>query len=294
MAVCADAIIQKYFDGELTAAERQKVLAHLEQCESCRQKLLALTSLSERLRRARPLAVAPDQLRLRIAQLAEQYKQNEAQRPSGIVFPWKRKWLRPRYGFVAALAAVLFVVAGISLWTMQLRPQITSKRFVETAIEAHDDLLKAKTPLEIRSDSPKVVSAWFSERVPFDFRMPNAGVASEDLAKYALTGGRLVTFAGEPSALLVFRLRDQLISVLVASAKSTRALGGEISQRDGITFHAVRRGGLRVITWENKGLVYALIFPDKVTSSSCSACHRSGASAVSIPLRKEYWTVVGQ
>src|SRR5258708_39780138 len=71
--------------------------------------------------------------------------------------------------------------------------------------------------LDVQSSSPDVVAAWFAHRVSFTFRMPNAGIAADDRAKYTLAGGRLVKFRGEPAALVEFRMPSNRISLLVSS-----------------------------------------------------------------------------
>lgn len=62
------AIIQLYFDQELTGSYMEDVRAHLHTCEACQAKLQAEASLSHLLRRFRPLFFASDALRGRVAQ----------------------------------------------------------------------------------------------------------------------------------------------------------------------------------------------------------------------------------
>jgi anti-sigma factor (TIGR02949 family) len=62
------AIIQLYFDQELTGPYLEDVRAHLHKCEACQAQYEAEASLSHLLRRFRPLYFAPDALRGRVAQ----------------------------------------------------------------------------------------------------------------------------------------------------------------------------------------------------------------------------------
>jgi predicted anti-sigma-YlaC factor YlaD len=62
------AIIQLYFDQELSGPYMEDVRAHLQNCETCQAQFEAEASLSLLLRRFRPLYFASDALRGRVAQ----------------------------------------------------------------------------------------------------------------------------------------------------------------------------------------------------------------------------------
>lgn len=152
----------------------------------------------------------------------------------------------------------------------------------------HRGLTNASMSLDVKSDSPQVVSAWFSNRVPFPFYMPNAGIASDDTAKYKLLGGRLMTFQGEQAATLAFQMSNEIISILIASGKRARARDGKLTYSEGVGFHSMNRDDLHVVTWENKGLVYALFFPGSMANGSnkptCSTCHEQAVPAATAML----------
>ncbi|HEX3438463.1 MAG TPA: zf-HC2 domain-containing protein [Pseudacidobacterium sp.] len=289
MANCADysAMIQLYIDDELTGSEQQELLTHLETCASCRQKFEELKVFSSRIRQARPLITAPAALRERILQQTEQKKKvsSEAQ-PK--VLSLKQSWWNSSW-LPAAAAAMICVVAGAFLFA-HLHRQANVSSFVDTAIVAHRSLTNASMPLDVQSDSPKVVAAWFASRVPFPFRMPNAGIASDDSAVYKLAGGRLLTFRGEQAALLAFQMQNDTISVLIASGNKAKAEGGKITYSNDIRFHSADRNDLHVVTWENKQLVYALIFPNKVAAErTCSTCHTGSRQPKTALLDKPHW-----
>jgi anti-sigma factor RsiW len=173
---------------------------------------------------------------------------------------------------------MLLLLVGGLLTGSRLRVESNADRFIATAIDSHRSLSDAALQLDVQSDSPGAVSAWFSQRVSFPFRMPNAGIAANDLAKYKLRGGRLVTFGGERAALLVFQLSQELVTVLITPDRQARAIGGHVTYSDGIQFHAMDRDRLHVVTWENKNLTYALT--SNTTGSAarpCSTCHETPA-----------------
>ena len=52
--------------------------------------------------------------------------------------------------------------------------QANAKSYIETAVAAHRRSLNGSLPLEIQSESPSVVTAWFAGKVPFTFRLPSS------------------------------------------------------------------------------------------------------------------------
>ena len=283
MSVCADrsSHIQLYLDNELIGYDREDLLAHMEYCPSCRSQMKEAQAFSRRLAQARPFAVAPASLHERIANLAATQAAVKPEIPliqsNVLVMSSHKKTLQ----YALALAAMLFLVVGGLLLVPRLRVESNANSFVATAIDSHRALSDAALQLDVRSESPSVVSAWFSQRVSFPFRMPDAGIASNDLAKYKLRGGRLVTFGGDRAALLVFQLSQNLVTVLIAPDRHAHAIGGNVSYSDGIKFHALDRDQMHVVTWENKNLTYALT--SNILGSSahaCSACHEGASSEV--------------
>jgi anti-sigma factor RsiW len=235
-------------------------------------------TFSRRLKQARPFAVAPVALRERIASLAGAQAEVEPEMPvhesKVLVMNSRKKTIR----YSLALAAMLFLLVGGLLLVPRLRVESNADSFVATAVDSHRALSDAALQLDVQSESPSVVSAWFSQRVSFPFRMPNAGIAADDMAKYKLCGGRLVMFGGERAAVLVFRLSQQLVTVLIVPDRHARAVGGNVTYSGGIKFHALDRDQMHVVTWENKNLTYALTSNiTERTSRACSTCHE-GAS----------------
>jgi anti-sigma factor RsiW len=298
MASCDDykIMIQLYVDEELTGSDLQDLLSHMETCGNCRREMEELKAFSTQIREARPSFAAPASLRERIlAQAANQQEQKKKapeetgtlrqfKKPTATLTPQNRSWLP------AAIAAMLCLAAGITFSILHSRARANAMSFVDTAIVAHRGITDASMSLDVRSNSPKVVSDWFTNKVPFSFRMPNAGIASEDTANYQLTGGRLLTFGGERAALVAFQMHGDMISILISSEKNANAMGGKITYSNGIRFHSDDRDNFHVVTWENKHLVYALIFPNKlVNQHSCSTCHQSSAQARTARVEDMHW-----
>jgi anti-sigma factor RsiW len=273
--------IQLLVDDEITGQEREDLLSHIESCADCRQIWEEERALSRQIRDSRPQIQVPAALRERIEKEIADFSKRESNSYSiDSAKAYSKKSSTYSYWKPLAAAAVFCIVVGGMLSFSYWRRQDRAMRFVEAAIADHsksaDDAL-----LDVSSDSPQVVSSWFSQRVSFPFRMPNAGIASDDRAKYKLVGGRLVDFGGEPAALLVFRVGNNRISLLVASDKLAKATGGKVSLSEGLTFHARDIDNLHIATWNNKGLTYALVSSLVMgNGSSCSRCHNASPSGM--------------
>jgi anti-sigma factor RsiW len=262
-------MIQLMIDDELTGQEREDLIFHLNECARCREEFEEAKAFSARVRRARPQVKAPAALRERIlSQMNDRTNQ-----PASAPLAQKKSTVQAYWRPLGA-AAIFLVAIGIVLSVSHRRRESRAMSFVEAAIAEHR-VSGNGASLEMESSSSEVVAAWFMQRVSFPFRMPDAGIAADDRAKYTLAGGRLVKFGGEPAALVEFRLPDDRISLLVTSDKLASATGGKVVRSDGLSFHAEDRGEFHVTTWENKGLTYALISSMTMASSrSCSSCHR--------------------
>jgi anti-sigma factor RsiW len=143
-------------------------------------------------------------------------------------------------------------------------------------VATHRSYLDGNLPLELRSSSSELVTAWFIGKVPFHFRLPNAQSAPNDAPSYRLTGASVVSYRGNPVALVSYEKANEKISLLVASSNSAPVLGGDEVHFADLTFHYRTDDGFKVITWSNHGLSYALV--SSVSGSardSCLVCHQN-------------------
>ena len=276
--------IQFYLDNELSGPDLEEFRAHLEECEVCRSELAAGEQLSGLLHRSRPLYSAPDALRKQIMQTIELSTSSVPYAPPGLRRRVLKVLARPlqsaRRGvrsWPALAAAVLLVVAGL-LPVPRLLRQAHANSYIEAAVAAHRSSLNGDLPLEIKSESPSVVTAWFAGKVPFDFRLPSSPEGSGHGQIYQLAGGRLVNYKDRYAALVSYQMQQQTISLLVASSKSAVADGGEEVPSGGIVFHYSKQASFTVITWSTHGLTYALVSSLPGSGrQSCMVCHQNMA-----------------
>ncbi len=259
-------MIQIMIDDELTGQEREDLISHLNDCVSCQEELEDARAFSARVRSARPKVEAPAALREKIlSNMSNPINRSTPDAPVQKSSAVRAYW-RP-----LAAAAMFLIAIGAVLSNSYLRRESRAMSFVGTAIAEHRMSSKDRS-FDVESSSPEVVAAWFAQRVSFPFRMPNDGIAADHRAKYTLAGGRLVTFGGQPAALVEFRMQNNRITLLVTSDKLATATGGKVTHSGGLSFHASDQGELHVATWNNKGLTYALISSIAMSSNrSCSS-----------------------
>ena len=179
---------------------------------------------------------------------------------------------------IRAVALVVLLLAFLFAFVPNVVRQVRAASYVETAVATHRSYLDGNRFLGLRSSSPELVTAWFTDKVPFHFRLPNARSAPNDATSYRLTGASLVNYRGNPVALVTYEKESEKISLLVASSNSAPVAGGDEVRFGDLTFHYRTDDGFKVITWSNHGLSYALV--SNVSGSardSCLVCHQNMA-----------------
>jgi anti-sigma factor RsiW len=273
--------VLRYLDDRLHGQELDDFRAHLEVCSNCRASLENERDLSQLLHRSRPLYPAPPTLSARVASAVEQrtasigVRGNSYERllravGSGFVEPVRR------VARLRLLAATLAVTALVLAFVPTAVRQARAASFVETAVATHRSHLDRDLPLELHSNSPEQVTAWFAGKVPFQFRLPQSTPGS--IPTYQLAGAGLVSYRGSPAALIIYERQKERISLLVASNQSAVVAGGEEVRSGALMFHYRTDQGFKVVTWSNHGLSYALV--SSVSGSareSCMVCHQSMA-----------------
>lgn len=280
MSPCEECIsrINPYLDDELRNGELETFENHLRECRPCRQELADQKRFLEQLRAARPLYAPSAEFRAEMASLLAEPSAATTSAPEQQRKAMKRHtplWPLPRWGNVipAFIACALAIAAIVTLWTVSIR-DARADAFVNVAVETHREQLAGNLPLEVRTNSPREMSAWFADKVPFHFRLPISQETPGEPQRYELAGGRLVNFKGTNAAYVAYRMRGQLISLVVTSASTSRALGGEETVSKGLTFHTHRKQELQVVTWSAHNITYALVSGINVPpGQSCAVCH---------------------
>jgi anti-sigma factor RsiW len=264
-------LVLAYVDGELVGEERDFFEDHVERCEACRYAIRDEVALGHALDRALPRDVAPDDLRARVEAL--------------FVPPPRAQGISRRWALASAALVALAVVSGYALGRrspvavaapMGAGTTTPSEDLAALAADTHLRYVRGQLPLEIDSARPEAVSHWFSGRVPFNLALPDYPVGPGEEKFYRLEGGRLVAFGGDYAAYVAYRMGEHPISLIVTSAVQAHPEGGNVVKFRTLEFHQKAVQGLKVITWTDKGLTYALASDLSVRNEqSCMVCHGS-------------------
>jgi anti-sigma factor (TIGR02949 family) len=276
------AMVPLFLDDELSGHELQDFKDHIAECAECKQALAQEQDLSHLLHRNRPLYYAPESLRAGVSGILSSEAHSGVHAPNRLRRRVLRMLASPLRGFIEpALRWRQLIAAGVVtilvlLFVPPAIQRVRANAFVETAATTHRSYLAGNLPMEIHTSSPDEVTAWFAGKVPFHFQLPESQQTASGQQIYRLVGSRLVNFRGKYAALTTYEMKEQKISLLVVSDESARAEGGEEVQSGRLTFHDHTVGGLKVITWSNHGLTYALVssLPGSARQS-CLVCHQN-------------------
>jgi anti-sigma factor RsiW len=285
MKQCEDARAQVafYLDNELKGDELRAFEAHLGACPDCRRLCEDERSFLALVRDARPLYVAPTELRDQVERTLLNSPAPYAASPQLRRRVQQSIWQASATAFVLSNARrtlmlafiAVFVLAGI--WIVASRrdaPANGPSEFALMAVQTHQRYVRGQLPLEISSVSPEKISRWFANKVSFSLELPSYQEASGQEKLYSLEGARLVGFNKDYAAYVAYQMRQRPISLVVTSNSVALPSGGEEIVSKGITFHYDSIDGYKVMTWADRGLTYALVSDlEQFGQESCMVCH---------------------
>lgn len=255
-----------YLDNELQGDERARVEAHLSECESCAAVFKRELNFLSTIRESGPLHVASAELRNRVEQILKVSPRDETRR--GFRFKW----------LVATAAGLLVLLFPVVVWRLvrQNQPAPVSQvcAFALKAAENHMRHIRGQLPLEIESARPQDISAWFVNKVDFSVKLPNYQESSGQEKLYTLEGARLINYENQDAAYVAYQMGNRPISLVITSGSTAKPSGGEEIPLKGLMFHYNAIDGLKVITWSDRGLTYALVSDlEERGQESCIVCH---------------------
>jgi anti-sigma factor RsiW len=261
-----------YLDNELQGDERATVEAHLSECESCASVLTRELNFLKAVRDSGPLHIASPALRDKVEAVLNNRQVSPAE-------PVKTARRRARWGWAVAVATGLLVLLlPVLMWRFVRQAEPPSIRqpssFALIAAETHLRRTRGQLPLEVESTSPQNISEWFSNKVNFSVKLPNYQESSGQEKLYTLEGARLVSYENNYAAYVAYRMKTRPISLVITSDSLAKPSGGEEIASRGLMFHYNAIDGLKVITWSDRGLTYALVSDlEERGQRSCIVCH---------------------
>lgn len=274
-----------YLDDELRGSDRANLETHLSECEKCREIHDNEKRFLETIRGSRPLHTAAPELRARVESVLAQAPPPLAA-SAGLHQKIHNAFWRINLGGlgiltgrrVLAVATVIAVAFAVGIWRFagyRPGPRRPTSDFAMMAVDTHQRHLRNQLPLEIASDQPEAISQWFTGKVPFSVKLPNYQESSGQEKLYNLEGARLVGYKNDYAAYVAYEMHARPISLVVTSDRVAQASGGEEIVSQGITFHYDSIQGLKVISWSDRGLTYALVSDlEERGQQSCIVCHQ--------------------
>jgi anti-sigma factor RsiW len=255
-----------YLDNELQGDERATVEGHLSDCETCAAIFARERNFLDAVRKSGPLQVASPDLRDKVRQIVGDGERVVSKEPGG-----RLRWI------VAAAAGLLVLLLPVLVWRIVRQSDPTVSRpssFALMAAGTHLRHMRGQLPLEMESVDPQQISSWFAGKVNFSVQLPNYQESSGQEKLYTLEGARLVGFQNDYAAYVAYRMKERPITLVITSGSVTKPSGGEVIASKGLRFHYNAIDGLKVITWSDRGLTYALVSDlEERGQQSCIVCH---------------------
>ncbi len=267
MKNCADIRerLSLYLDNELQGDERAAFEAHARACQSCASFVEKERAFLNEIRGSGPLHVASPELRAKVSEAM-------AGSQSAVARPSRLNWILP------VAAGVLVVLLPFVIWRgmrQTNRPgNAGPSKFALMAAESHLRHARGQLPLEMESTNPQEISAWFANKVNFNVKLPSYQESSGQEKLYTLEGARLVGYENDYAAYVAYSMKDRPISLVITSDLVAKPSGGEEIAAGALTFHYNPIEGLKVLTWSDRGLTYALVSDlEERGQQSCIVCH---------------------
>lgn len=229
----AQSTIHGYFDGELDAVRSSEFERHLEHCKECQSILEGIESLHTQLQQGDLYEHASPELHDRIRkQLAQ------AAGTGGVsAGHWRRWFLVPAFGAMAAAAAVIAIMLFVV-------PSRTQSPLTAELIDAHVRSLQPGHLMDVESTDQHTVKPWFDGKL--DFIPPVADYAAQG---FPLVGGRLDVVDGHNVAALVYSRRKHYINVFVWPYREKESVSDSSGSRQGYNW----------VTWQSGDMQFCLV-----------------------------------
>jgi anti-sigma factor RsiW len=242
MITCKSALslMEPYLDGELDAAQKAEVEAHLNECADCPATYRRLSELGTDLRTLAPRYTAPAHLERRIL--------------SGVRKEARTKpaWFRPSNAWALAASVLLAVSAGWNLKLLQSQKNNTGNTTANTTanrtgevaqeiVSSHVRSLIGAHLLDVPSTEQHTVKPWFNGKLDYAPDVKDLAAAG-----FPLIGGRVDYIDRRPVAALVYKRREHVINLFVWPSSSPLAAPAAAN-------------GFNLVAWDKAGMNYCAI-----------------------------------
>lgn len=253
--------MQELLDNRLNDEARLEVEQHLESCAECRREFEALRWTKQFSHQRFTSESAPAKLEENILKALALEDRDASARPT--------IWRRQRrailaYGFVL-LAGIVLVLSYFALRT----PPRKSPELLSEVARDYRNYKAEKLPLAFETGDVAELERFFSAGgIAFQTRVFDLGMMG-----YHLVGGRVHQMLNRPSALFVYRGKDnrillcQMYPMSSGQALELPPTGAVLRENKGIRFHVYRVNGLTLVFWQEGAVTCVLtseIDPEEV------------------------------
>ncbi|MGH9514256.1 MAG: anti-sigma factor family protein [Terriglobales bacterium] len=235
----AETTIHGYFDGELDAVRSSEFEQHLENCSRCQAVLEGLESLRARLQHGDLYEPASPELREKVRKQIGQETSSASSSPG---LSWKRWFLLPAFGTLAAAAALIAIIFFVI-------PTHTQSVLTAELIDAHVRSLQPGHLFDVQSTDQHTVKPWFDGKL--DFIPPVDDFAAQG---FPLVGGRLDVIEGHNVAALVYGRRKHIINVFIWPRSENETTAESSGSRQGYNWVAGQSGEMRIYIVSDAGV----------------------------------------
>jgi anti-sigma factor RsiW len=245
---CSEArqYIFAFLDNELDSALSLEVQQHIEHCALCARECeienVVRRQLVAKLQKAEAVPEFDEAALLRLLR-------SEPGAPVLTPRTTRRYW---KLGTAGAIAAVLVLAARFfvanSMWEMQ------GVSLADALVEDFDHFVTEAKPLQIVSADAKEVSNWLRDRTALAVSVP-----SVDPAVASLMGGRKCKINGKPAAFAVYRIGNEMASVVALHESDEALMHMNRVERNGHVHWVDHCRGHTVLACRRGELIYAVV-----------------------------------
>jgi anti-sigma factor RsiW len=230
----AEVLIHALLDGELDAGHARDVEAHVATCAGCAGTLATFRSIRQAMEQSDLKETAPEHLRRRIeTALPGASARRTAVARSGFWRPNRRS-----FAGGLALGTVLSAAVAASL-VLVVAGGDDDQRIADDVVSAHLRSLQAGHLTDVETSDQHTVKPWFSGKL--DVAPPVIDLTAQG---FTLIGGRLDDINGETAAAIVYRRRQHIINLFVASQTGAGHRHTVTDARHGFNLRHWAQGGL--------------------------------------------------
>jgi len=245
---CSEArqYIFAFLDNEIDSALSLEVQQHIEHCPVCARECeienVVRRQLAAKLQRAEAVPELDESALLRLLR----------SEPGAPVLTPRTTRRYGKLGTAGAIAAVLVLAASFFVANSARKTQGIS--LADVLVDDFDRFVREAKPLQIVSGDAKEISDWLRDRTALAVSVPPV-----DPGTGSLMGGRKCKINGKPAAFVVYRIGDEMASVVALRESDEALVHMKRVDRDGHTHWIDHCRGHTVLACRRGELIYAVV-----------------------------------